>query len=129
MIQENIYIIAGIKFRLKKFEDYTHNEEVKIKELLGITDESETINLKSKDNNSLFPLLLEAVDTAVDISGFDFNNMQHKQTYEVMVDWIASRIFFTNNMPNYLTNLLGQKIMPLLNTKTNTAEQLNTHLQ
>lgn len=125
-MEEKIYQIAGKQFKLKKFEDYTHNEEIKIKQLLGISDESDSINLKTKDNNLIFPLLFEAVDNDVDINEFDFNEMKKGQTFEVMADWIASRVFFTQNMPNYLANLLKRKMLSIVSTNQNLGKAENS---
>ena len=125
-MEEKVYLIAGKKFRLKKFEDYTHNEETKIKALMGIKDEDDSIQINTRDNNQVFPLLLEAEDLAVDVSKFDFNDMKNNQVYEVMTDWIASRIFFTQNMGSYFSGLLQKKIPLNGNTKANTEVQENT---
>ena len=125
-MEEKIYQIAGKQFKLKKFEDYTNNEEIKIKQLLGISDESDSINLKTKDNNLIFPLLFEAVDNDVDINEFDFNEMKKGQTFEVMADWIASRVFFTQNMPNYLANLLKRKMLSIVSTNQNLGKAENS---
>ena len=125
-MEEKVYLIAGKKFRLKKFEDYTHNEETKIKALMGIKDEDDSIQINTRDNNQIFPLLLEAEDLAVDVSKFDFNDMKNNQVYEVMTDWIASRIFFTQNMGSYFSGLLQKKIPPNGNTKASTEVQENT---
>jgi len=126
-MEEKIYQIAGKDFRLKKFENYTHNEELKIKTLLGISDESDSVQLSTKDNNVIFPLLLEAVDEAVDITKFDFNEMKKGQTFEVMVDWIASRVFFIQNMPNYLGSLMQKKMQLIMNTDPSMEKPGNTH--
>lgn len=126
-MEEKIYQIAGKNFKLKKFENYTHNEELKIKALLGISDESDSVQISTKDNNVIFPLLLEAVDEAVDITKFDFNEMKKGQTFEVMVDWIASRIFFIQNMPNYLGSLMQKKMQLIMNTDPSTEKPGNTH--
>lgn len=125
-MEEKIYLIAGKQFKLKQFEDYTHNEETKIKALLGINDDEGSINVNTKDNNQIFPLLLIPVDSAVDINKFDFNDMKNGQVYEIMTDWIQLRVFFTQNMPNYLASLLQKKIPQGKNMNENTAAQENT---
>lgn len=125
-MEEKIYLIAGVNFKLKDFDDYTPNEEKKIKQLFNLSDEDNSIQLNSKDNNSVFPLLLESMDNAVDISKFDFDNMKNKEIREVMTDWIASRAFFIQNGPNVLRSLLTKKLSLILNIDQSTEKQEST---
>lgn len=107
-MDKKTYEIGGRKYSLKPFEDYTHNEEVRIKELLGIDDNNNSLNLNTKDNNSIFPLLLIPVDNAEGET--DFNDMKNSQVYDVLTDWIAARIFFIQTTANYFEDLLRKKM-------------------
>lgn len=120
-MDKKTYEIGGREFTLKEFGDYTHNEEVKIKSLLGITENSNAININTKDNNDVFPLLLTPVDDKA--KPVDFNDCKNNLVYEIITDWIAARIFFTQNMGNSFAKLLNKKIQPILNTPPSTDQQ------
>lgn len=120
-MDKKTYEIDGRKYRLKPFEDYTHNEENKIKKLLGIDDNDNSLNFSTTDNNSIFPLLLISNDSAG--KDFDFNNMPNSLVYEVITDWIAARIFFIQNMGNYFGSLLQKKLPLMVNMKENMEQQ------
>lgn len=122
-MDQKLYTIAGKKFKLKNFDDYTPNEEKKIKILLGIKDNDDdySIVFKSKDNNNLLSLLLIPCD-AVDINKFDFNNATNGQLRDIVTDWIAARFFFIKNMGNTLADSLQKKILQNNNTKINMAK-------
>ena len=122
-MEEKIYSIDGMQFRLKSFEDYTHNEEEKIKSILGLSDKDNTIKLNTSDNNEVFPLLLIPVDITVNIYKCDFNTMKNGQVYDIITDWITSRIFFTQNMGSYFSSLLQKKIQQTVTMKENTKQE------
>ena len=120
-MKDKIYQIAGKKFRLKNFDDYTHNEEVKIKSLLGIKDEGDdTVTISSKDNNTLLPLILIS-DEVNDLTQFDFNECTKGMLTDIATDWIAARFFFTKNSGSYFSELLLKKIAQIENINPNTA--------
>lgn len=120
-MKDKIYQIAGKKFKLKNFDDYTHNEEVKIKSLLGIKDEGDdTVTISSKDNNTLLPLILVS-DEVKDFTQFDFNECTKGMLTDIATDWIAARFFFTKNSGNYFSELLLKKIAQIENTNPSTA--------
>lgn len=126
-MEEKTYKIGGKKFRLKKFDDYTHNEEIKIKALLGIKEEGDdnAVTINSRDNNSLLPLILEPID-AEDISKFDFNDCKKGMLNDIATDWIAARFFFTKNSANSFSELLLKKIAQTESIKESTEKAENS---
>lgn len=125
-MEEKIYQIAGKKFKLKKFDDYTHNEEIKIKALLGIQEEGDNaVTINSRDNNSLLPLILVS-DEIEDLSKFDFNDCTKGMLNDIATDWIAARFFFTKNSANSFSELLLKKIAQTGNTKASTESPENS---
>lgn len=126
-MQEKIYKIAGKKFKLKQFDDYTHNEEIKIKALLGIKEESDdnAVKINSRDNNTLLPLILVS-DEVEDLSKFDFNDCKKGVLNDIATDWIAARFFFTKNLQNSFSELLLKKIAQTGSIKENTESPENS---
>jgi hypothetical protein len=125
-MEEKKYKIGNKKFRLKKFDDYTHNEEIKIKALLGIQEEGDNaVTINSRDNNDLLPLILVS-DEVEDISKFDFNDCKKGMLNDIATDWIAARFFFTKNSANSFSELLLKKIAQTENTKENTESPENS---
>lgn len=114
MQENNTYKINGVSFKLKPFERYSKNQELKIKQLLGLNDEDNTINVSTNDNNEIFPLLLIAEDEAVDITNLDFNDAEDAVITEIMLDWIVERVFFIQNREKYLAGLVEKKIQQRL---------------
>jgi len=126
-MEEKTYKIAGKIFKLKKFDDYTHNEEVKIKSLLGIKEEGDdnTVTINSRDNNTLLPLILVS-DEMEDLTKFDFNDCKKGMLNDIATDWIAARFFFTKNSANSFSELLLKKIALTENTNVNTESPENS---
>ena len=126
-MEEKNYLIAGKKFKLKKFDDYTHNEEVKIKSLLGIKDNADdnAVTINSRDNNTLLPLILVS-DEVEDLSKFDFNDCKKGMLNDIATDWIAARFFFTKNSANSFSELLLKKIAQTESIKGNTESPENS---
>lgn len=127
-MDKKTYLIADKKFMLKDFDDYTHNEEVKIKKLLGIKDEGDenTVTINSNDNNVLLPLILES-DEVPNLTEFDFNDTKSGMLNDIATDWIAARFFFTKDKENSFRNLLLKKIQQTGNTQASTEIQETLH--
>ena len=126
-MEEKNYKIAGKVFRLRDFDDYSPNEEKKIKILLGMKDDDGdfSVTISSKDNNDLLPILLVS-DEVTDFTKFDFNDCPNGQLREIITDWLAARFFFTRNMRSSLTESLRKKLQ--LNSSTNPSTENQENL-
>lgn len=126
-MQEKTYKIASTNFKLRDFDDYSHNEEVKIKALLGLKEGSDdnAVRINSRDNNTLLPLILVS-DEVEDLSKFDFNDCKKGVLNDIATDWIAARFFFTKNSANSFSELLLKKIAQTESTKESTEKAENS---
>jgi len=84
------YKINNVVLRLKPFGEFTANEEKKIKALIGIDEEKNSVEYNTNKNVNIFPLILSCSD-----KNFDYGDLKNEMVEEIISDWIVERFFLS----------------------------------